>query len=88
MKLYSVHYLIEFEWRIYIQEKEAIIGPGNDLSPARHKAITWTNDGLLSVEPLEQTSVTVEAKYKKKYLKNSYKCRLQNGGLCVWTSMS
>ena len=29
-----------------------IIGSDNDLSPARHRVIIWTNDGTLLIEPL------------------------------------
>ena len=29
------------------------IDSGNDLSPVPRQAITWTNDALLSIEPLE-----------------------------------
>ena len=31
-----------------------IIGSDNGLSPGRHKAIIWTNDGILLIGPLEK----------------------------------
>ena len=37
--------------------KLAISGPDNGLSPGRRQAIIWTNDGILSIGPLGQTSV-------------------------------
>ena len=33
--------------------KPTIIGSDNGLSPGRRQAIIWTNDGILSIGPLE-----------------------------------
>ena len=44
--------LIEAEWRIYASVNNASSGSGDDLSPDRCQAITWTNDYLLSIGPL------------------------------------
>ena len=48
----------------------AIICSDNGLSPVRHQTITWTNDGILLIGPLEQleTSVKYESEYKNFHL--------------------
>ena len=38
---------------IYALVNLICIGSGNGLTPVRRQAITWTNAGLLSIEPLE-----------------------------------
>ena len=39
------------------RSKLTITGSDNGLSPGRRQAIIWTNDGILLIGPLEQTSV-------------------------------
>ena len=53
-----------------------ITGAGNGLSPVRHQAITWTNDGLCSLNPWEQISVKFEIVIHSG--KCIWKCRLPN----------
>ena len=57
--------LIEAEWRLYASLNYDIIGLDNGLSPARHQAMIWTNDGLMFIGPWEQISVKLEAKDNK-----------------------
>ena len=49
---------------IYASVNKATNGSNNGLSPAQPQAIIWTNAGSLLVDPLEQTSVKFESKYK------------------------
>ena len=38
-----------------------IIGSGNNLLPLQHQAITWTNAGILSIQPLGTNSMNSES---------------------------
>ena len=42
-----VNSLIRAEWRIYASVKYAIIGSDDELPPAPHQAIFWTNSVIL-----------------------------------------
>ena len=73
--------------RIYLSVNWIIIGSGNGLSPVRHQAITWTNDGLLSIGlhfqwNLNRNSIIF---IQEKSFKNVV---CQNGGHFVQTEMS
>ena len=41
--------LIEAEWRIYASAAWDTVGSESGLAPVRHKAIIWTNAGILSI---------------------------------------
>ena len=47
-------------WPMYASAKWVIIGSGNDLSPIRRQAITWTNADLCQLDSWEQTSLKFE----------------------------
>ena len=56
--------------------KLTIIGPDNGLSPGRHQAIIWTNDGILLIGPLGTNFSEILMKiylfsFKKMHLKIS-----------------
>ena len=68
--------------------KLTIIGSDNGLSPDRHQAIIWTNDGILLIGPLgtnfSEILIEIHAfSFKKMHLK----CRLENGGYFVSATM-
>ena len=50
----SVEFSTLFLWSSSYQRQEAkvIIGSDNGLSPIRRQAITWTNDGFMSIRTL------------------------------------
>ena len=43
---------LEAGWRIYASVNYTNTGSDNSLSPVRPQAITWTNAGILSIDPL------------------------------------
>ena len=49
------HNRIKAEWRIYATLILTTIGSDNDLSPGRHQATTWTNNGTFLLDPYKQT---------------------------------
>ena len=50
------------------------ISPGNGLSPVRRQAITWTSDGLLSIEPLGTNFSEIWMEIQKIYIhENAFK---------------
>ena len=76
-----------------------IIGSYNGLSPDRHQAIIWTNDGMLLIGPLgtnfSEIWIKIQTFHSRKCV---WKCRLWNGGhfvyllymmvcLMVWTGL-
>ena len=59
--------------------KLTIIGSDNGLSPGRHQTITWTNAGLLLIEPLGKNfSETLIENFHFHSRKCIWKCRLDN----------
>ena len=50
-------------YRIYASVNPVSVASGNGLSPVRYQAITRTNTGLLSIEPLGKISVKFESKF-------------------------
>ena len=51
-------------WRRYASGNQVIIGSGNGLSPIQRKAIIWTNNDILSIEPPgKKTSGKFESKH-------------------------
>ena len=62
-------YIIEAEWRIYTPVNQTTIGSDKGLSPARHQAIIWTNDGVLPIGPLGINFSKISMKIQKFLLK-------------------
>ena len=52
--------------------KLTIIGSDNGLSPGRRQAITWTNDGILLIGPLETKFREIWSKIRKFSLKKMH----------------
>ena len=65
-----------------------IIGSDNGLSPARHQAIIWTNAGVLLIGPLGINFCEIWKQNGFHSRKCVWKCRLQNGGHIVSTSLA
>ena len=85
---YISQYLIEAEWRIYASVNFVNIGSDNGLSPEWRQAIIWTNAGFLSTGSLGINFSGIWVEIVKFSLKKCiWKCRLQNVGHFVWTSM-
>ena len=61
-----------------------IIGLDNGLSPGRHQAIIWTNDGIFLIEAIWKNfnEILVEIHSRKCI----WKCHMENGGLFVSAS--
>ena len=58
---------------MYVYENYAIIGSDNGLSPDRHKAIIWTNAGLIWTGHLK-TSFSEKVPYATNFIcKNEFK---------------
>ena len=51
--------LIEAEWRKYVSPNDAIICSDNGLWPDRRQPITWTNAGILLIEPLGRNLIEI-----------------------------
>ena len=52
-KIFAKWRVLFTRWgRVICVGKLTIIGSGDGLSPARHRAIIWTNAGILLIEPL------------------------------------
>ena len=64
------------------------IGSDNGLSPGRRQAIIRTNDGMLFIEPLGTNfnELLIEI-HIFSFKKMHFKCRLENGGHIVSTSV-
>ena len=85
---------MEAEWRIYASvSKLSIIGSGNGLSSRRHKAIIWTNTGILLIWTLGTNFNEILSEFhtfscKKMYFKmSSAKWRALCPGLNVLTQL-
>ena len=68
--------------------KLTIIGSDNGMSPGRHQAIIWTNDGILLIRTLETNFSEILIEIHTFSLKKCiWKCRLRNGVHFVSASM-
>ena len=68
--------------------KLIMIGSDNGLSLDRHRAIIWTNFGLLSIGPLRTYfNETIIVIVKFRWIKCTWKCRLRNGDHLISASV-
>ena len=68
-------------WYLYASvNNKVIIGSGNDLAPVWSQVITWTNDDLLQITPLETNFSGIQIQLHTYLLSKKYiwKCHLQN----------
>ena len=88
---YLVRYLKEAAWHIYgyiCVSNYAIIGSINGWSPVRRRAIIYSSVDLLLIESKNTNYVNFESKYQNFVSRKCIgKCRLQNGGHFVLTSI-
>ena len=80
----GLHVLTHWGWVTHICVGNlTIFGSDNGMSPGRRQAIIWTNAGILLIQRLGTNLKIIHLHWRKCILK----CRLENGGHFVSSSM-